>query len=193
MTRLDGEDRLIRGVNTLGDATDGEITFLANQKYLSSLKETKASAVIARSDVAIPPGLSALRCNDPYGAVTVAIITLHGHRQHPRWGLSPQASIDPSARIGANPNIAGGVTVAADVVVGDNFTVYPGCYLADGVHIGDDCTLFPNVVVYNRCELGNRVTIQQDTTYPLDGCIAITVRPERPGKYIKYASAGMTA
>jgi len=169
VTRLEGEDRLIRGVNTLGDAAEGEITFLANQKYLSSLKETKASAVIARSDVAVPPGLSALRCDDPYGAVTVAIITLHGHRQHPRWGLSAQASIDPSAKIGANPNIAGGVTIAANVVVGDNCTIYPGCYLADAVRIGDDCTLFPNVVIYNRCELGNRVTIHAGSVIGEDG------------------------
>ncbi|MEK7757886.1 MAG: UDP-3-O-(3-hydroxymyristoyl)glucosamine N-acyltransferase [Planctomycetota bacterium] len=168
-TSLEGEDRGVCGVNTLSDARDGEITFLSNPRYVASVKETAASAVIARPGVEIPKTLSVLRCDDPYGAVTVAIITLHGHRRNPRWGLNPQASIDASAKIGANPNIAAGITIAADVVVGDNCTIYPGCYLADGVRIGNDCTLFPNVVIYNRCELGDRVTIHAGSVIGEDG------------------------
>jgi len=166
---LEGEDRVVCGVNTIADAKAGEITFLSNPHYIASVKETAASAVIARPGVVIPETLSTLRCDDPYGAVTVAIITLHGHRQHPRWGLSPQASIDASAKIGAHPNIAAGVTIAAEVVVGDNCTIYPGCYLAEGVRIGNDCTLFPNVVIYNRCELGDRVTIHAGSVIGEDG------------------------
>jgi len=166
---LEGEDRGVWGVNTLADAKRGELTFLSNPRYLASVKETAASAVIARPGVEIPGTLSVLRCDDPYGAVTVAIITLHGHRQHPRWGLSPQAYIDASARIGAHPNIAAGVTIAAEVVVGDNCTLYPGCYLAEGVRIGNDCTLYPNVVMYNRCELGDRVTIHAGSVIGEDG------------------------
>jgi len=166
---LEGNDVSIGGVNTLSDAKEGEITFLSNPRYVAAVKETAATAVIARPGVEIPANLSVLRCDDPYGAVTVAIITLHGHRQHPRWGLSPQASIDGSARIGKNPNIAAGVTIAAGVVVGDNCTLYPGCYLAEGVRIGNDCTLFPNVVIYNRCELGDRVTIHSGSVIGEDG------------------------
>ena len=167
--KLEGEDRSITGVNTLSDARAGEITFLSNPRYATSVQETAASAVIARPGAEIPESLSVLRCDDPYGAVTVAIITLHGHRRHPRWGISPQASIDASARIGANPNIAAGVTIAAEVVVGDNCTFYPGCYLAEGVRVGNDCTLYPNVVIYNRCELGHRVTIHAGSVIGEDG------------------------
>jgi len=42
---------------------------------------------------------------------------------------------------------------------------------------------------YGPCDIhtilpsGNRVTIKQDTTYPLDGCIAITVHPGRPERF----------
>ncbi len=168
-TRLEGRDLDICGVNTLGEAKAGEITFLSNPKYLAQVKDSSASAVFAKPDVEIPKSLSVLRCDDPYSAVTVAIITLHGHRQHPRWGLSPQACIDSSARIGASPNIAAGVVIAADVTVGDNCTIYPGCYLAEGVRLGNDCTLFPNVVIYNHCELGHRVTIHSGSVIGEDG------------------------
>ncbi len=168
-SRLDGPDSTIRGVNTLSDAQPGEITFLSNPKYLGAISETKASAVIVRPEVDVPPALSAVRCDDPYGAVTVAIITLHGHRCHPQWGRSSGAVIHPTARIGANPNIAAGVTIDADVGIGDNCTIYPGCYIACGARLGDDCTLYPNVVIYDHCELGHRVTIHAGSVIGEDG------------------------
>lgn len=167
--RLEGEDRRVHAVNTLKEASAGEISFLSNPKYFSALGKTGASAVIVRDDVAVPERLSVIRCTDPYGAVTAAIVTLHGHRKHPTWGVSAHATIDPSATIGANPNIAAGVAIAAGVTIGDNCTIYPGCYVADRVRIGHDCTLFPNVVIYDACELGDRVTIHAGSVIGEDG------------------------
>ena len=184
--RVEGEDRLVTAVNTLEDASDGEITFLSNPKYLHALGDTRASAVIVKDDVMVPGSLSAIRCADPYGAVTVAIVRLHGHRKHPQWGISDWASIDPSTTIGANPNIAAGVTVSANVTIGDNCTIYPGCYLADHVRIGDDCTLFPNVVIYDRCVLGSRVTIHAGSVIGEDG---LGYAP-RGDKWVKIPQVG---
>lgn len=166
---VDGDDCTIQAVNTLEDATTGQLSFLSNPKYISTLSETKASAVVVKDGVELPAGISAIRCDNPYAAITVAIINIHGYRNHPKWGLSDQATIDPSAKIGANPNIANGVTIGANARVGDNCTFYPGSYIAEGVTIGHDCVLYPNVVVYDFCELGNRVTIHSSTVVGQDG------------------------
>lgn len=184
--RLEGEDRTVRAVNTLEAAGDDEITFLSNPKYLSAVAETNAAAVILREGIDVPQRLSAVRCADPYAAVTIAIITLHGHRKHPQWGLSERATIDPSAKIGKNPNIAAGSTIAANVTIGDNCTIYPGCYIADNVTIGDVCTLFPNVVVYDRSVLGNRVTIHAGSVIGQDG---LGYAPH-DGQWIKIPQVG---
>jgi UDP-3-O-[3-hydroxymyristoyl] glucosamine N-acyltransferase len=167
--RLEGDDRVIRGVNTLSDASDGELGFLSNPKYLRSLEQTRASAVILPDQVPSPSGLSTIRCSDPYSAVTLAIVHLHGHRQHPKWGLSERATIHPSAKIGANPCLAPGVTIAADAVIGDDCVFYPGCYIGCSARIGNGCVLFPNVVVYDGCVLGNRVTIHAGSVIGEDG------------------------
>lgn len=167
--KLEGEDRSVNAVNTLEDAGDGEISFLSNPKYLAAVAETNASAVLVKEGVEIPSRISAVRIADPYAGVTVAIITLHGHRKHPQWGVSEKASVDPSAKIGERANIAPGATIAADVTIGDNCTIYPGCYLAEGVSIGHECVLFPNVVIYDRCVLGNRVTIHAGSVIGEDG------------------------
>lgn len=167
--RLEGEDRDVSAVNTLDSAAPDELSFLSNPKYLPSLAQTKAVAVLARDNVLVPPNVSVIRTPDPYAAVTVAIVHLHGHRTHPQWGVSKQAYIHPSARIGPNANIGPGVTVSADAAVGANCTIYPGCYVGDGASIGDDCTLFPNVTVYDKCVLGQRVTIHAGSVIGEDG------------------------
>ena len=186
LARLEGEDRLIRAVNTLENASDGEISFLSNPKYTNALGETEASAVLLKEDIALPDGISAVRCDDPYVALTVAIVSLHGHRKHPRWGVSDRALIDPSAKIGEGPNIAGGVTISAEVTIGDNCTLYPGCNIGDGVRLGDDCTLHPNVVVYDHCVLGSRVTIHAGSVVGEDG---LGYAPQN-GKWVKIPQVG---
>lgn len=187
-TELDGEDREIHAVNTLEEAGKGEIAFLSNPKYQSALAGTRACAVIVRPGVDVPAGVSALRCADPYAAVTVAMITLHGHRQHPQWGISDRATIDPSARIGANADIAAYVTVSAGASIGDNCTIYPGCYIADNASLGNDCVLFPNVVVYDGCVIGSRVTIHAGSVIGEDG---LGYAPYE-GKWIKIPQVGRT-
>jgi UDP-3-O-[3-hydroxymyristoyl] glucosamine N-acyltransferase len=184
---LQGEDRTVHAVNALDEAREGEITFLSNPKYLSAVVSTNASAIILKDGIPVPDRISSIRCSDPYGAVTVAIIIIHGPRKHPRWGLSPQATIHATAKVGENPNIAGGVTIDADALIGDNCTIYPGCYIANGVCVGHDCTLFPNVVVYDGSVLGNRVTVHAGSIIGEDG---LGYAP-RDGRWVKIPQVGL--
>ncbi len=166
---LDGADRTVSAVNTIEDAQEGDITFLSNPKYAASVAGTKASAIILKDGIEVPKRLSAIRCPDPYAAVTVTIVTLHGYRRHPQWGTSDGATIAPNARVGTDANIAPGATIAEDVQIGDRCTIYPGCYIATGVTVGHDCVLYPNVVVYDYCALGDRVTIHSGSVIGEDG------------------------
>ncbi|GMV98437.1 MAG: UDP-3-O-(3-hydroxymyristoyl)glucosamine N-acyltransferase [Phycisphaerae bacterium] len=167
---LDGDGSVaVSSVATLEDADEGQISFLSNPKYEKDLLTTRASAVLVRPDVNVPRRMNLLRTADPYAAVTFAIVRLHGYRRHPRWGRSPLAYIDPSARIGQNANIAPGVYIDEGVVIGDNATIYPGVYLARGCRIGDDVILYPNVVIYDGCVLGDRVTVHANSVIGEDG------------------------
>ena len=167
--RLDGEDRTVRAVSTLSDAGQDELSFLSNPKYIAAVRETRAGAVILRDGLAVPEGTSAIRCEDPYGALSVAIVAIHGHRSHPQWGVSDSAHVHPSARIGADASIGPGATVSADVVLGEGCTLYPGCFVGEGVRLGDGCTLYPNVVVYDGCEVGHRVIVHAGSVIGEDG------------------------
>lgn len=165
----DAEQRVTR-VATLDDAVAGDVTFLSNPKYEKKLQDTKASAVVVRPEIPAPPRLNLLRTADPYAAITVLIVKLHGYRRHPQVPpTAGVANIHPTARIGEHATIHPGVTVAEDVVIGDHAVIYPGCYVGPRCRIGDRVLLYPNVVIYDDCVLGHRVTIHANTTIGEDG------------------------
>lgn len=163
--------RGIRGVATLEEAAADQVSFLSNPKYERLLGTTAAGAVVMKPDVVAPDGLATIRCADPYAAITVLIVELHGHRKHrrpvPRMAAEP--TIAASARIGPNATIYPGATVDEHADIGQNAVLYPGVYVGPRCRIGDDVLLYPNVVIYDDCVLGHRVTLHAGTAIGNDG------------------------
>src|SRR5512140_411304 len=94
---------LIQSASTLARAVDGQISFLANEKYEKQLPSTKASAVIVKQ--ACETTIPQLVAEDPYYAFMQIVVLLHGHRQHKRVGISKHASVADSARVGNDCDI----------------------------------------------------------------------------------------
>src|SRR5512140_3806589 len=88
---------IIESASTLARAAQGQISFLANEKYEKQLLSTKASAVIVKQPCEAPIPL--LVAEDPYYAFMQIVVLLHGHRQHKSVGISKRASVSDSARI----------------------------------------------------------------------------------------------
>lgn len=142
---------VIHSAHTLEEAGAGQVSFVANPKYLKQLETTRASAVIVGPGVAGGRGLALLRAADPYYAFMQAVVALHGHRAHPHAGIHPRAHVDPTATVGAGS------------------VLYPGVYVGPRAAVGRDCVLYPNAVVYDDCVLGDRVTVHAGTSVGNDG------------------------
>lgn len=159
----------IQRVATLEDATAGDVSFLSNPKYEKVLQTTRASAIVLRPDVAAPDRLDLIQVDDPYAAITVLIVKLHGYRQHRRVPPTATSNIHPTAHIGENATIHPGATIDEHAMIGRNVVLYPGCYIGPRCRLGDDVLLYPNVVLYDDTVLGNRVTIHSNTVIGEDG------------------------
>ncbi len=164
----DGGHR-IASVATLEDAGDDEVSFLSNPKYEKMLAGTRAGAVVVKTGIQPPRPMNLLEVPDPYAAIMLLIIRIHGYRRHRPVGISNQAHVAASARIGRNANIWPFATIGEDVVIGDDVNIYPGCYVADGCRLGNGVVLMPNVVLYEKVVLGNRVTLHAGTVIGEDG------------------------
>lgn len=166
--RYDGPgDVTITGVAPLADATEGQLSFLANPKYAPQLAATRASAVLVGNDVA---GSSPkwIRVENPYFAMARVVARFFDQKPLPR-GLSPQASIATSAKLGRNVAIGAFASIGERAVIGDNVTIFPNVTIEDGVEIGDDCLIYPQVSIYHGCRIGRRCIIHSGVVIGSDG------------------------
>lgn len=158
---------IIRGLGTLDDASEGQISFLANKKYAQKVETTRASAVI------IPPGTdhfdhNALVVANPYLAFA-KLLTLFSAKPRNARGIMDGAHVDKGAIIGMDASVYPGTFIADTVRIGDRVTLHPNVTLYEGVIIGDDVTLHAGVSVREGCRIGNRVTIHNGTVIGGDG------------------------
>jgi UDP-3-O-[3-hydroxymyristoyl] glucosamine N-acyltransferase len=158
---------VIESAATLDSAGPGQITFLSNPKYAPRVQTTQAAAVLVSKQV--ETNACQIVVEDPYYAFMQAVVLLHGHRQHPLTGISQQAQVAASARIGKNCNIHAFSVVSENAVVGDNCQIYPGVFIGPNVTIGNDCVLYPNAVIYDGCQVGHRVIVQSNASVGQDG------------------------
>ena len=159
---------VIRAANTLGNAQEGDISFLANRKYERQLETTKASAVIVRRQVESAK-VPLLLAEDPYYAFMQVMVLLHGYRKHSQVGISPRASICETAKVGRDCQVYDFATIAAGAEIGDGCVIYPCAYIGEGTVLGDHCIIYPNVTIYDGCRIGCRVTIHANSTIGGDG------------------------
>ncbi len=157
----------IRRVATLEEAGPGDLTFLANPKYASKLASTKASAVIMNGEAVAAP-CAVLRSPSPYLTFARAAQVLSPDKSpaagvHHLASLADDATIDPTATIGAFAVIGSGTTIGARTVIG------PHVVIGDGTTIGHDCIIHAHVSIRERCTIGARVIVQNGAVIGSDG------------------------
>jgi UDP-3-O-[3-hydroxymyristoyl] glucosamine N-acyltransferase len=162
----DGEVE-VRGVASIEDAGEGEITFVANPKYLSRLGQTQASAVIVSPEVT--SGEKPLLCvKNPYLAFA-KILTLFSQKPYLPKGVDPNAWVSPTAQLGADLTVYPFVYIGDRCRIGDRVTLHPGVCVGEGSSIGDDSILHPNVSVYPGMVIGKRVILHGGVVVGSDG------------------------
>jgi UDP-3-O-[3-hydroxymyristoyl] glucosamine N-acyltransferase len=163
-----GDESLhISGVSGIEDAQAGQLTFLANPKYRSKLKETRASAVIVAPDTELPD-IPMIQVLNPYLAFA-RILTLFLEKKHPPVGVHETCVMGEHTVLGEHCAVGPHVTLGNHVTIGDRTVIYPGVVIGDEVTIGADCILYPNVSILQEVTIGNRVIINAGSVIGSEG------------------------
>ena len=175
----------ITGVAGIKEAQKGDITFLANAKYLPFLRQSHASAVIA-SDGVDPGRLALVRAKDPSRAFTkvVSLFMPVLHRAEP--GVHKTAVVAANASIGTHVSIGACAVIEEGVSIGSGCVIGPGCVIEHGVSIGLDTRLYPQVTLREGVLIGKGVIIHSNSVIGSDGFGYETV----DGKHVKIPQAG---
>lgn len=172
VSRRGGTDREIRKIASLGDARDGDLSFLNEKKYRKDLATTRASIVLVPGDCAEEPGDNQLflLCENPSVALTRLCSYLEKSlRPRPEPGVHPSAVIGRGCGIPESATV-GPLTVMEDgSSIGENTILEARVYLGRGASVGADGRLMPGVTVMDGCRLGDRVTLHAGVVIGSDG------------------------
>jgi UDP-3-O-[3-hydroxymyristoyl] glucosamine N-acyltransferase len=151
----------ITGMNTLREASMGEVSFLSESKYEKELSQTRATAVILPASKAhlLPEGVIALESDEPY--MSVALLSKHFSK--------PIQSSDIAPVIGNGTRLYPSAHIENGAKIGSNCTIMSGVYVGSDVVIGDEVILYPNVTIYRDSIIGNRVMIHAGSVIGSDG------------------------
>lgn len=157
----------VTGVRGIDEATPSEITFIANPKYASSARTTKAAAILVEPgfpEIATPT----LRLANPYFAFSQALGIFY---QPPHYapGIHPTAVIDPTAVVGESAHIGAYAVLGPGVRIGSHATILPHVVIYAGVTVGDHFFAHAHAVIREGCTLGDHVTIENGAIIGADG------------------------
>ena len=187
--RLEGtsNDIEITGAAGLDEATEGQVTFLANPRYTPRVNTTSASAIYASEDARFEREISILRAKDPYLAYTRALRVFYPEPEFEAF-IHPTAAIDPTAKlaegavaVGAHSVIGRNVKIAAGVTIHPNVTIY------DDVTIGAGSVIHSGVALRARTVIGERVIIHNNSVI---GCDGFGYAKDEQKRWLKIPQAG---
>ncbi len=162
----DGATR-IYGIAGIDEARPGDITFIANPKYLKKVVTTRASAIICTPDSGVT-SKPLLTIKNPY--LAYAKIVQLFHPPTPETGtVDERAIIGSRVQIGPQVTIYPFVYIGNNCVIGERTVIHPHCYIGNNVTIGEGTLIYPHVTIRERCIIGKRVIIHPGSVIGSDG------------------------
>lgn len=169
----------LSGIAPLESATSTQISYIDQDKYIASLADSKAGAVLIRESLQnkVPKGIQPLVVANPHLAFALlsALFIQSDFSQSSFAEIASTAFVSPRASLGDN------------VCVGEDSKIMPGVVIGDNVRIGKNCKIYPNVVIYGNTHIGNNVNIHAGSVI---GCDGFGYAHTDKGEHIKIEHSG---
>ncbi|MFH1397572.1 MAG: UDP-3-O-(3-hydroxymyristoyl)glucosamine N-acyltransferase [Candidatus Omnitrophota bacterium] len=167
------ENIIVTGIAGIQEALPGDITFLADPKYLAFINRTEASAIITSRDIKSAK-CAIIRVDNPSLAFTKVVSLVTPQESHPK-GLHPTVIQEKKVVLGKDVAIGAYVVIEDSVSIGAKTIIYPGCYIGANVKIGSNSIIYPNVSIREESIIGSNVIIHSGTVIGSDGFGFVTV------------------
>ena len=164
-------DGAIRGIASLAEAEQGDLSFLGNAKYRAKVADSRASVILVPDEYEDAPkaGQLYLKIKNPSFALALICRDIEGNLLpqppavvHSSAVIEPGAEVSPEASIGAFCYIGSGAKVGASVLE-SHVTIGRDAVIGDGSY------LFSRVSVGDYCEIGERNRLMSGSVIGSDG------------------------
>ncbi len=168
-------DVLIMGASGIREATNKDITFLANSKYSPLMDKTRAAAIVTSADAQKTDKPIIITENPSLAFAKIISLFTPDDVGHPD-------RIDFTVVMGKNVSLGkdvaiGPYTVIGDnVIIGDNAIIYAACFIGHHTKIGAKTLIYPHVSIRERISIGSRVIIHSGAVIGSDGFGFATIK-----------------
>ena len=183
---ISGDENLcITGVSSIENADEGDISFIKNERFVSKVLQTKASAIVSHRPIE-ETSKTLIIVDNPFSAFIKLLKIISDEKQRQPRTIHPSAVISKDASIGDNISVGANVIIDGDTQIGKNVTIYPNVYIGTSSKIGDDSIIYPNVTIREEVTIGNRAIIQSGASIGDDGFGYLQIK----GKHVKIPQVG---
>ncbi len=175
-------DVSVNKLSRIEEGVPGSISFLANPLYTQYIYNTAASIVIISKDFALTAPVSCTLIRVPSADIAFQqLLEMYNQVKLNKTGISKQACIEDSAKIGSNVYAGAFAYVGENVTIGNNVKIYAQVFIGDNSVIGDNTTLFAGVKIYSESVIGKNCIIHSGTVIGSDG---FRFNPENDNKKV---------
>jgi UDP-3-O-[3-hydroxymyristoyl] glucosamine N-acyltransferase len=189
--KLEGKpDIKIYNINKIENSKPGSISFIADDKYLKYLKDSKASAIIINKDLNIKPNgqnKAFIKVDNVYFAISKLLKLLEKDNIENN-GISDMCFISPDSIIETNVSIGAFSYISENVKIGGKTIISTQVFIGKDVEIGKNTKIMPGVKIYNGCKIGNNCIIHANAVIGSDG---FGFKPNEKGEYEKIPQVGI--
>lgn len=186
---VEGDDSIvINGAAKINEAKKGTVSFITNPKYLQSIYETDASAVIVPKSLTLEKEIPQTLLRVDNALISMQkILELFSEEEPVEHVISKLASVANEVAIGVNVNLGDFAYVGKGSKIGVDTYVAPQVYIGSNVTIGEKCKIFPGVRIEKDTIIGDRVVIHPNAVIGSDGFGFV---PNENGVFTKVPQAG---
>lgn len=158
----------ISDVAPIERAVSGQISFVANTKYLHHIQTTGASALVLGPDIDCTR-VPVLRHPNPYLTFARIVDLFYPATRRVAPGIHATAVVDGSAKIDDSAGVGAMVHVGAGSLIGQDTQVMPSVYIDHDVAIGSNCLIYPGVRILHGSRIGSNVILHPGVVVGSDG------------------------
>jgi UDP-3-O-[3-hydroxymyristoyl] glucosamine N-acyltransferase len=138
---------LITGINSMAEATEEQVTFIASPRYAGEWNRTRAGAALITRGLAAkdhdPSRRALIEVDNAELAAATVLEALMPPAELPDVGIHPTAFVHPEAQIAATARIGPHVTIDRGAVIGEQVALCPACASIPKHEIGDQTSSTP--------------------------------------------------
>jgi UDP-3-O-[3-hydroxymyristoyl] glucosamine N-acyltransferase len=175
----------IKGVATLEEADEGDLSFLTNSKYYTLAKKSRASALIV-SPESSPLETNLLKNRNPYLTFAKAI-ELFYPRPSKHRGVHPSAVVSDSAKIGSGVSIGAFSFIGDSAVIEDGVIIQENCTIHEHTFIGAGTLIYSGTRIREQVRIGRGCIIQNNAVIGSDG---FGFAKDNDGRWYKIPQVG---